>query len=139
MTTVEFSYSLIKGAKALKPYALRLTNDVEEAKDLVQETLLKAFANRDKFTEGTNANAWLYTIMKNTFYTAYRRMVKRNAFIDSSSHRQNSYSPWTSNQNRAIGSFTTEDIEHALKGLKDRYRLPFDLYASGFKYHEGCF
>ncbi len=57
-------------------YALYLTADREKANDLLQETFLKAFRFFDKFEEGTNARAWLYRIMHNTFVNEYRR-VKR--------------------------------------------------------------
>ncbi|MGB5976000.1 MAG: sigma factor, partial [Cyclobacteriaceae bacterium] len=54
MTALEFSYSINKMCRSLKPFALKLTKDMEEANDLLQETVLKAFTNRDKFTDGTN-------------------------------------------------------------------------------------
>ena len=66
MTTIEFNTAVVKLHKSLRPIALKLTRDMEEANDLMQETLLKAMANREKFTDGTNLKAWLYTIMKNT-------------------------------------------------------------------------
>jgi RNA polymerase sigma factor (sigma-70 family) len=73
MTTLEFSYSLQKLSGSLKPFALKLTRDTDDANDLLQDTMVKAFTNRDKFTEGTNLKAWLYTIMKNTFITNYQK------------------------------------------------------------------
>ena len=82
MTALEFSYTITQMAKALQPFAMKLTKDSEEANDLLQETLLKAYTNREKFSEGTNLKAWLYTIMKNTFITNYQRMVRRGTFID---------------------------------------------------------
>ena len=82
MTTIEFNTAVVKLHKSLRPIALKLTRDMEEANDLMQETLLKAMANREKFTDGTNLKAWLYTIMKNTFITNYHRLVKRKTFID---------------------------------------------------------
>ena len=82
MTALEFTYSINKLSKYLRPFALRLTKDGEDANDLLQETLLKAFTNRDKFAEGTNLKAWLYTIMKNTFITNYQRLVRKKTFIE---------------------------------------------------------
>lgn len=64
MTTLEFSYSLTKLSPSLKPFALKLTRDMDDANDLLQDTMVKAFTNKDKFTDGTNLKAWLYTIMK---------------------------------------------------------------------------
>lgn len=53
----------------LRGYARALTRDVTEADDLVQETLVKALANIDSFKRGTMLRAWLFTIMRNTFFT----------------------------------------------------------------------
>lgn len=82
MTALEFSYQVGNFSKFLKPFALRLTRDSDDANDLVQDTLVKAYTNRDKYSDGTNLKAWLFTIMKNTFITQYQRMVRRNTFID---------------------------------------------------------
>ncbi|MEW6511582.1 MAG: sigma-70 family RNA polymerase sigma factor [Bacteroidota bacterium] len=57
-------------------YAMYLTGGREEANDLLQETYLKAFRFFDRFEQGTNAKAWLYRIMRNTYINDYRR-VKR--------------------------------------------------------------
>jgi RNA polymerase sigma-70 factor (ECF subfamily) len=53
---------------ALRAFARSLTRDNAEADDLVQETLLKAIRHKEKFKHGTNLRAWLFTIMRNTFY-----------------------------------------------------------------------
>jgi RNA polymerase sigma-70 factor (ECF subfamily) len=54
-------------------YAMYLTGDRDEASDLLQETFLKAYRFYDKFEQGTNAKAWLYRIMRNTYINDYRR------------------------------------------------------------------
>ena len=120
MTALEFSYSLDKMSKSLKPFALKLTKDMEEANDLLQETILKAFTNRDKFTDGTNLKAWLYTIMKNTFITNYQRMVRRNTFIDTTDnlHYINSTSSIT--ENNAYSSFAMFKYHE----IADRLSIP---------------
>ena len=62
------SIEIILSNKAyLKPFAMKLTRNVEESEDLIQETMLRAFSNIGKFQEGTNLKAWLFTIMKNIF------------------------------------------------------------------------
>ncbi|QCP85665.1 sigma-70 family RNA polymerase sigma factor [Cereibacter sphaeroides] len=57
---------------ALRAYARSLSRNQSDADDLVQETLLKAIANVDKFQPGTRLRAWLFTILRNTFYTRIR-------------------------------------------------------------------
>ena len=72
----------------LRNYALSLTHNMDETKDLVQETVLKAYRYQAKFQEGTNLRGWLYTTLKNSFINNYRRDMKRNTFLDST---DNSY------------------------------------------------
>lgn len=58
---------------ALRRYALKLTHQEDRAEDLVQQTFLKAWAHRDKFMIGTNVRPWLFTILRNTFYSDLRK------------------------------------------------------------------
>ncbi len=58
---------------ALRAFAISLTRNVAVADDLVQDTIVKAWTNFDKFTEGTNLRAWLFTILRNTFYSDKRK------------------------------------------------------------------
>lgn len=136
MTALEFSYSLHKMSKSLKPFALKLTKDLEDANDLLQETILKAYTNREKFTEGTNLKAWCYTIMKNTFITNYQRMVRRNTFIDTTDNLHYINSSGEAIENHAYGSFAMKDIQKAIEKLDDAYKVPFLMHFRGFKYHE---
>ncbi|MFW5760113.1 MAG: sigma-70 family RNA polymerase sigma factor [Cyclobacteriaceae bacterium] len=63
-------------------FAYRITFDEDDAKDLVQETYLKAFRFIDSFQEGTNAKAWLFRILKNSFINDFRKKSKQPAKID---------------------------------------------------------
>ncbi|MCB9236110.1 MAG: RNA polymerase sigma factor [Bacteroidia bacterium] len=136
MTAIEFNHRIEGLAQYLRPFALKLTRDSEEANDLMQETMVKAISNKDKFTEGTNLKAWMYTIMKNTFITAYHRTVRRNTFIDSTEnlHYLNSSGHVTSNS--AVSNFVLDDVDEAVDELKEEYSEPFLMHFNGFKYHE---
>lgn len=63
-------------------FAFRLTFDEDDAKDLVQDTYLKAYRFINSFQEGTNAKAWLYRILKNSFINDYRKKSKQPAKVD---------------------------------------------------------
>ena len=115
MTALEFSYKIVNSLPALKPFAIRLTRDRDDAQDLLQETVLKAYSNREKFTEGTNLRAWLYTIMKNTFITNYQRMVRRNTFIDTTENLHYINSSDNIIENIAYSSFALKDINRIEK------------------------
>lgn len=136
MTALEFGYTIERLSSSLKPFALRLTKDNEEANDLLQETVLKAYTNREKYTDGTNLKAWLYTIMKNTFITNYQRMIRRNTFIDTTDNLHYINSTENIAENLAYSSFAMKDINKAIKKLDDTYKTPFLMHFRGFKYHE---
>lgn len=63
-------------------FAYKLTMDEEDAKDLVQDTYLKAFRFISSFEKGTNAKAWLFRILKNSFINDYRKKSKQPAKVD---------------------------------------------------------
>src|SRR6186713_1346478 len=83
MATIDFDQLLLSNTEFLKPFAVTLTRDNEIAKDLLQETMYRALANKDKYSVGTNIKAWLYTIMRNIFINNYRRKAKQNTIFDS--------------------------------------------------------
>jgi RNA polymerase sigma-70 factor (ECF subfamily) len=136
MTALEFGYSITTLTKSLKPMAYRLTKDRDDANDLIQETVLKAFSNRDKFAEGTNLKGWLFTIMKNTFITNYQRMVRRNTFIDSTDNLHYINSSNSVTENFAYSSFAMKDIKKALDNLDKTFKDPFLMHFKGYKYFE---
>jgi len=136
MTGLEFGYKIENLTSNLKPYALKLTKDRDEADDLLQETVFKAYSNRDKFQEGTNLKAWMYTIMRNTFITNYQRMVRRKTFIDTTENNHFINSSGSKLENKATGNFVLRDANNAIDKLKDMYKVPFTMYFRGFKYHE---
>ncbi|EAZ81726.1 RNA polymerase sigma factor [Algoriphagus machipongonensis] len=136
MTTLEFSYSLNKLSGSLKPFALKLTRDMDDANDLLQDTMVKAYTNKDKFSEGTNLKAWLYTIMKNTFITNYQKMVRRATFVDTTDNLHYLNSSSTEIQNGVYGNLAMEDIHESIGKLDDVYKVPFLMHFKGFKYYE---
>jgi RNA polymerase sigma-70 factor (ECF subfamily) len=64
---------LISAIPNLRAFAVSLSGNADRADDLVQETLVKAWTNLGSFTEGTNLTAWLFTILRNIYYSEYRK------------------------------------------------------------------
>ena len=67
---------------AMYNFAFRLTMDEDDAKDLVQDTYMKAYRFINSFQKGTNSKAWLYRILKNSFINEYRKKSKEPAKVD---------------------------------------------------------
>ena len=136
MSTTEFDYMLINNTEFLKPFAITLTRDHEQAKDLFQETLLRALANKEKYNDGTNVKAWLYTIMRNIFINNYRRKAKQNTIFDSTpndyllDYNQGAIS------NAATARINIKEVYAAIHDLPVIFKNPFLLYFDGYKYHE---
>ncbi|MBN4094393.1 sigma-70 family RNA polymerase sigma factor [Methylobacterium sp. OT2] len=82
--TVPFDFrgDIIKALPALRTFALSLVGDVSRADDLVQETFVKAWANQQRFRPGTNFTAWLFTILRNQFYTDLRKTRREVEDVD---------------------------------------------------------
>ena len=92
--------SLVAAIPNLRAFAISLTGDPHVANDLVQETLLKAWSNRDKFAPGTNLKAWLFTILRNTYFSDFRKKRREVQDVDgaaaaSSPRRRNRTGIWT--------------------------------------------
>ena len=71
--TPEVREAMLAAIPSLRAFAISLTYNVDSADDLVQAAILRAWANIEKFEAGTNMTAWLFTILRNGFYTQYRR------------------------------------------------------------------
>jgi RNA polymerase sigma factor (sigma-70 family) len=136
MSTLEFNQFLVNNAEFLRPFAITLTKDTEEANDLFQDTIYKALANKDKYSVGTNIKAWLYTIMRNIFINNYRRKSKRNTIFDAGHNGFLLDSKQTVVANIAESNLRIKDIQAAVHNLPEIFRNPFLLYFDGFKYQE---
>lgn len=127
---------LLSNAEFLKPFAVTLTRDNEVAKDLLQETMYRALANKDKYNVGTNIKAWLYTIMRNIFINNYRRRAKQNTIFNSTPNDFLLDYNQVTVSNVAESALKLKDIQAAIHHLPHIFRNPFMLYFEGYKYHE---
>lgn len=136
MVTAEFNEMLLQNEEYLRPFAVTLTRDHETAKDLLQETMYRALANREKYNVGTNIKAWMYTIMRNIFINNYRRKAKQNTIFDHSSNDFLLDSGQLAISNSAESNINLKEIHKAIHDLPDIFRKPFVLYFEGYRYHE---
>ncbi|MBI5809110.1 MAG: sigma-70 family RNA polymerase sigma factor [Ignavibacteriales bacterium] len=139
----EFDSIVISQSAALKSFALKMTNDEDEAEDLLQDTLLKAFRFFDKFEKGTNAKAWLFQIMKNTFINNYRKTSKEPYKVDYEDV-QNFYETVKADevktqhfQGDAFSDILDDELTDALSKLPDDFRtIVFLSDIEGYSYEE---
>ncbi len=118
---------------ALRAFAWSLAHNGSDADDLVQETLIKAWAHRDKFEPGTNLRAWLFTILRNTYYTAASRRRRETPDPDGVFAATLSVGP-TQDWSVALGS-----LRKALDALPDEHREALILVgAAGLTYEEAA-
>jgi RNA polymerase sigma-70 factor (ECF subfamily) len=136
MSAIEFDKIVIKNTDYLRPFAFTLTKDMESAKDLIQETLYRALANREKYNAGTNIKAWMYTIMRNIFINNYRRSAKQNTIFDSTPNDFLLDYNQVTTANAAESNLSLKEINEAVYQLPEIFKTPFQLYFEGYKYHE---
>jgi RNA polymerase sigma-70 factor (ECF subfamily) len=79
-----FTHGLVTNLPSLRAFAISLTRSVDQAEDLVQETVLRAIRKQEKFEHGTNLQAWLFTILRNLFCSVYRRTKREVEDVDGS-------------------------------------------------------
>jgi RNA polymerase sigma factor (sigma-70 family) len=77
-----FNQEFMPHINSMYNFAYRLTLDPDDAKDLLQDTYLKAYRFIDSFQQGTNAKAWLFRILKNSFINDYRKKSKEPSKVD---------------------------------------------------------
>jgi RNA polymerase sigma factor (sigma-70 family) len=136
MSNIEFNQLLVANSEFLKPFAATLTQDKEVAKDLFQETLLKALLYKEKYNSGTNIKAWLYTIMRNTFINNYRRKAKQKTIFDNTATDFLINSKQSNTNNQGLSNINIKEINKAIINLPEMFKNPFVLYFDGYKYNE---
>lgn len=136
MTAIEFNSNLNKLSTLLHSFAYNLTKNIEDSKDLFQETAFRALTNRDKFREGTNFKAWLFTIMKNIFINNYRKKVKSNTIMDATDNQFYINSMTVSTPNHAESEIMMQELNKMIVELEDNIQVPFVMHYQGYKYQE---
>ncbi|SRR6056297_708299 len=118
---------------ALRAFALSLTRNSSAADDLVQETLVKAWTNIEKFETGTNMRAWLFTILRNTFYSLRRKRKREVEDVDGTMSESLATKP------DHDGRLNLRDFAVAFDALPDTQREALVLVgAQGLAYEEAA-
>lgn len=136
MSTLEFDKKFGILTDSLNAFAYNLTKNTEDARDLYQETAIRAITNRDKFRPDTNFKAWTFTIMKNIFINNYRKKAKANTIIDSTDNLYFINSGSAAIENDAHRNILMDELNGMINSLEDSIRIPFVMHYEGYKYQE---
>ncbi len=136
MNTIQFRESLLDVQNNLRRYALKLTKDVNDADDLMQDTTLRALKNADKYVENANFKGWMMTIMYNIYLNNRDRLDRQRKLIDSNVDVSNVSVLVSGGYSTPDGSYNIKEIYGAVDRLSGHIRTPFSMYLSGYKYAE---
>jgi RNA polymerase sigma-70 factor (ECF subfamily) len=131
--SIAFKQQLVDAIPMLRGFARSLSGNRDRADDLVQETLAKAIANREKYRPGTNLHAWLVTILRNQYYSEGRRRWREI------SDGEGTHAARLTDQPHHAGYLEMRDFLSALQLLPDVQREALILVgASGLSYEEAA-
>src|SRR5919108_196403 len=131
--TPTFKSDLLAAIPSLRAFAVSLAQNSDRADDLVQETLVKAWDKQSSFQPGTNLKAWLFTILRNEFYS---QMRKRGREVQDSEGAMTARLAVHPSQE---GKLDLDDFRNALQQLPEDQREAIILIgASGFSYEEAA-
>ncbi len=129
----EFKDGLIREIPNLRAFAASLSGSMQLADDLVQDTLLKAWGNSEKFEPGTSLRAWLFTILRNTYYSLYR---KRGREVQDS---EGTYAERMATHGNQESHLDLADFRKALAKLPEEQREVLIMVgATGLSYEEAA-
>ena len=129
----EFRNGLLAAVPSLRAFALSLTSNPARSDDLVQDTLMKGWQHRARFQPGTNLNAWLFTILRNIFYSDHRKRVREVEDQDGSYAARLATAPHQGDR------LDVEDLQTALAKLPPDQREALVLVgAEGVSYEEAA-
>lgn len=124
---------LVEHLPAMRAFAMSLTRNSAAADDLVQDAVVKAWGNFDKFQAGTNLRAWLFTILRNTYYSLYRKRRREVEDPDGIMAEKMSEKP------AHDGHLAMADFRRAFVQLTDEQREVLILVgAEGFSYEDAA-
>ena len=138
-----FNTEFMPHLNAMYNFAHKLTLDEDDAKDLVQDTYMKAFRFINSFEKGTNAKAWLFKILKNGFINEFRKKAKQPAKVDYQEVEQ-TYNSDDIDENftmdlrsESVQELIGDEITNALNSLNIEFRAIIILCdLEGFTYEE---
>lgn len=136
MTTIEFNKRITSIEDSLLSYGMYLSKNTEDARDLLQETYLRALINKNKFDPHTNLKTWTHVIMKNIFINNYRKQKRHRDYEDVMNNGLQS-SSFTSRGNYSPEEiFEEKELKQKLSDFDSRQDRVLTMNMEGYKYRE---
>jgi len=136
MTNQQFMSEMDRFENLLFAFALRLTRNYEDAQDLMQETILRAYKHREKFVLGTNFKSWSSTIMRNTYINRYRKQKNRRHVNEPVENMLFAVENKGAIANGGEAKISLEELQGKLHQVNEIYRVPFLMFYRGYEYKE---
>ena len=136
MSTNDFYTQVDAISSPLHNFALSLTRNMDESKDLFQETIYKALKNKDKFKIGTNFKAWALTLMRNTFINDYRRKKRSKVKPAADGSFELLTNTISVASNDGESNLVMQELMNMLDELDEKLRQPFWMNYLGMSYQE---
>lgn len=136
MEDFNITHKIVTMQPELRAFAYKLTENYDSANDLVQDCMLKALDNKEKFTHLQNFKGWMYTIMRNIFINNYRRASREVSIIDPN------YNIYAQSQIEEEGGerfeqlYDLKELHKAINAVPEDMKKPFMMFVAGFKYRE---
>ena len=124
MEKVDFTQGILAMESDLHRFAYKLTSDRDSANDLVQDCVLQALDNHEKFTHAKNLKGWMFTIMRNIFVNNYRRTVREMNLIEDEEG------------DRFEFAYDMKQLYRVIHSIPEDMKVPFQMFVAGFKYRE---
>ncbi len=133
MTATDFQAQIVNLNDYINGFAMKYTRNRDNAMDLAQETILRAFLNHEKFRTNTNLKGWLKIMMRNIFINGVRKKSNQMIHCDSDSYRMQ---VGESDEFTPIDQMMEGQIITEIQALNDDLRKPFEFHLEGYKYKE---
>lgn len=139
----DFNEEILPHLDAIYNFALKLTANSDDAEDLVQDTIVKAYRFFSSYEKGTNAKGWLFRILKNSYINNYRKASRQPHKVDYDEIEpfyetiRSEQSDTTDMESRMYGEMMDDDVTSALNRLPEDFRTVVLLCdIEGFSYEE---
>lgn len=136
MTNQQYSNLFTSNYIKLFKFAQKLTRSEADAKDLMQETALKAYTNRHQLDDSSKFKSWISTVLYNTYISSFNKKKRRRNLMATNGTSKEMFFNKTSSLNKGIENLKVEDIIRVTSSIGSKSLETFKLYYKGYAYQE---